>query len=86
MAPIVSGVRGQVPATMAYWDFGPNSGYTEQVLIDNIAGTPALALQDGDKDLNGKAGLPYADQAGRVDNAGGGAYIYNSDNITFENW
>ena len=66
MVSIVSGVSGQV-TTMAYWDFGPDStGYTEQVLIDGIAGIPTLVLRDGEKDHNGKAGLGYTDQGGTV--------------------
>lgn len=69
MVSIVSGVSGQV-ATMAYWDFGPDSGYTEQVLIDNIAGIPTLTLQGGDKDLNGKSGVPYTVQDGTSHPAG----------------
>ncbi len=66
MVSIVSGASGQV-VTMAYWDFGPDAaGYTEQVLIDNITDTSTLTLQDGDKDLNGKVGLSYRDQAGTL--------------------
>jgi hypothetical protein len=64
MVSIVSGASGQV-ATMAYWDFGPDSDYyTEQVLIDGIAGIPTLAINYGDKDINGKTGLEYTDQGG----------------------
>ncbi len=64
MVSIISGASGQV-ATMAYWDFGPDAaGYTEQVLIDGIAGIPTLTLNYGDKDTNGKTGLEYTDQGG----------------------
>lgn len=64
MAAIVSGASAQV-ATMAYWDFGPNAaGYTEQVLIDNIADIPTLTLWSSEKDLNGKRGVPYTVQDG----------------------
>ncbi len=63
---IVSGLSRAEVGIMAFWDFGPDSGYTEQVLIHNIADTPTLTLQNGDKDLNGKAGLPYRDQAGTL--------------------
>ncbi len=66
MVSIVSGASGQV-ATMAYWDFGPDAaGYTEQVLIDNIADVPTLKLRGGDKDQNGKAGVAYMDQGGTL--------------------
>ena len=70
MVSIVSGASGQV-TTMAYWDFGPDTdGYTEQVLIDGIAGIPTLAIQYGDKDHNGKGGLGYIDQGGTPHFAG----------------
>ena len=79
MVSIVSGVSGQV-ATMAYWDFGPDSvGYTEQVLIDGIAGIPTLAIQYGDKDHNGKDGLDYTDQ-GETYHAAGRAGAWNNVN------
>ena len=72
MVSIVSGASGQV-TTMAYWDFGPDTdGYSEQVLIDGIAGIPTLALNYGDKDTNGKDGVVYTDQGGIYHAAGQG--------------
>ena len=61
---------------MAIWDFGPDaSGYTEAVTADNVIGVPAIVIDGGEKDSDGKDGIEYTDAAGFWHEAGlGGAW------------
>jgi len=79
----IAGASGQTPVTMAYWDFGPDSGYTEEVLIDNIADAPVVVFWEGEKDFNGKAGVSYVDQAG-TPHPSGRAAAWNNVNACSE--
>jgi hypothetical protein len=52
-------------AQMAIWDFGPSSGYyTEAPTAESVIGTPTLIIDGGQKDPDGKNGVPYLDAAG----------------------
>ncbi|MBE0535661.1 MAG: hypothetical protein IH624_08320 [Phycisphaerae bacterium] len=50
-------------AVMAFWDFGSETVYTEEPLIDHTGGATIL-LQGGVKDFDGKNGVSYIDADG----------------------
>ncbi len=70
-------------AVIALWDFGTDADYSEEVVINRTAGTPAIIIQGGDKDSNGKSGIDYVDADG-TEHAAGRAAAWNNVNSESE--
>jgi PEP-CTERM motif-containing protein len=85
---LITALTGSAGAEiMALWNFGPDSSYYSEIISVKhigVAGFPALLVDGGEKDANGKDGVDYTDTEGNSHNSGQAA-AWNDVSISGDN-